>query len=82
MGCPRTGYIFTGWNTDPAGGGTPYQPGDTIPVVLADTGLHAQWEELPPNPETASPACEPISTCTCNGAGRPADNLPQRGESV
>lgn len=78
----RTGYIFTGWNTDPAGGGTPYQPGDTIPVVLADTGLHAQWEELPPNPETASPACEPISTCTCNGAGRPADNLPQRGESV
>ena len=43
----REGYVFTGWNTDPSGGGTAYQPGDTISVT-GDLTLYAQWEALPP----------------------------------
>ena len=43
----REGYVFTGWNTDPSGGGTAYQPGDSI-YVTGDLTLYAQWEAVPP----------------------------------
>lgn len=43
----REGYVFVGWNTDPYGGGTAYQPGDTI-YVTGDLTLYAQWEAVPP----------------------------------
>ncbi|MBR6505626.1 InlB B-repeat-containing protein, partial [Candidatus Saccharibacteria bacterium] len=43
----RTGYTFIGWNTDPNGYGTWYQPGDRI-YDLAQPGetiyLYAQWQ--------------------------------------
>ncbi|WP_252198647.1 InlB B-repeat-containing protein [Clostridium sp. MCC353] len=43
----REGYVFAGWNTDPFGGGTAYQPGDDI-YVTSDLTLYAQWEAAPP----------------------------------
>lgn len=43
----REGYEFVGWNTDPFGGGTAYQPGDLI-FVTSDIALYAQWEAVPP----------------------------------
>ena len=33
---------FSGWNTEPDGSGTPYQPGDII-TVEGDITLYAQW---------------------------------------
>jgi uncharacterized repeat protein (TIGR02543 family) len=36
----RAGYIFTGWNTDPLGDGSPFAAGTT---VNADTTVYAQW---------------------------------------
>ena len=38
----RTGYVFSGWNTNAAGTGTNYQPGDTVSVGSAIT-LYAKW---------------------------------------
>lgn len=43
----RENFIFSGWNTDPAGTGTAYRPGDTIPDVQTDISLYAQWIPLP-----------------------------------
>ncbi|MBQ7600015.1 MAG: InlB B-repeat-containing protein [Clostridia bacterium] len=49
-GCPftRTGYVFDRWDTDPSGTGTPYAPGDRIPVEGEDVTLYAQWKEAVP----------------------------------
>lgn len=38
----RTLYVFTGWNTSPAGSGTAYGDGDTYPFDASVT-LYAQW---------------------------------------
>ena len=43
-GISRDGYTFTGWNTKAGGGGTDYDPKDTITVTSSVT-LYAQWEE-------------------------------------
>lgn len=37
---------FTGWNTIRTGGGTSYQPGDTINPVTQDLTLYAQWTTI------------------------------------
>lgn len=42
VGISRTGYTFTGWNTQPDGSGTSFQPGSVI-VVTGDLTLYAQW---------------------------------------
>ena len=39
----RTGYVFTGWNTEPDGSGTPYADGATV-SNLGDVTLYAQWQ--------------------------------------
>ncbi|MEA4812530.1 MAG: Cna B-type domain-containing protein [Anaerolineaceae bacterium] len=43
----RTGYYFTGWNTQANGGGTAYQPGAQVMVDRIDAStntLYAQWK--------------------------------------
>ncbi len=42
VGIERTGYTFTGWNTEADGGGTEYQPGSKINVT-GNVTLYAQW---------------------------------------
>ena len=49
--CRKTGYKFAGWNTEPDGSGTMYQPGQTISdgltVYNEDTvSLYAQWTPI------------------------------------
>ncbi len=41
-GISRAGYIFVGWNTEPDGSGTYYEPGDTV-VLTQGLTLYAQW---------------------------------------
>ena len=48
------GADFIGWNTQPDGSGTQYQPGDTIEVT-ENTTLYAQWSL---HPTTQQPAEE------------------------
>ena len=42
----RTGYRFTGWNTEPDGSGTAYQPGQTVGPFYADLTIFAQWQRV------------------------------------
>ena len=42
-GYSRTGYDFTGWNTQAGGGGTSYANLATISSINADIDLYAQW---------------------------------------
>lgn len=39
----RTGYVFTGWNTEPDGSGAHYADGATV-SNLGDVTLYAQWQ--------------------------------------
>ena len=41
----RTGYIFTGWNTQPDGSGTAYAPDVAIVLTEPVTTLYAQWKK-------------------------------------
>ena len=45
----RTGYTFTGWNTEADGSGTSYEDGATVSNLTTEDGatvtLYAQWEE-------------------------------------
>ena len=46
---------FLGWNTQPDGSGTAYQPGDTVQIKDSDVVLYAQWDN-PPQVEAAADA--------------------------
>ncbi len=41
----RSGYTFTGWNTDSGGEGSSYANGATISSIAANVTLYAQWSE-------------------------------------
>ena len=45
-GFARSGYTFTGWNTQADGKGTAYKPGDSFTLTDKDTVLYAQWNKL------------------------------------
>jgi uncharacterized repeat protein (TIGR02543 family) len=45
----RSGYTFSGWNTDQDGGGTPYANQATYPFGADDT-IYAQWTRIPSPP--------------------------------
>ncbi|HEY5010835.1 MAG TPA: fibronectin type III domain-containing protein, partial [Acidimicrobiales bacterium] len=59
-----TGYLFSGWNTQANGQGTPYSAGATFDV-LANTVLYAQWTPIqwlppaPPIPLPSTPSATP-----------------------
>ena len=42
----REGFVFTGWNTEPDGSGTQYDPEEALLLPAFDTlVLYAQWRE-------------------------------------
>ena len=65
-GFTRTGYNFTGWNTQADGNGTAYVVGATISNVTANINLYAQWTAAicthPATSTTTTPA-----DCTSEG---------------
>ena len=44
-GFARSGYTFTGWNTQADGKGTAYKAGDSFTLTDKDTVLYAQWSK-------------------------------------
>lgn len=44
----RTGYSFTGWNTEADGSGTHLGAGDTFTMGAVDATLYADWSWVPP----------------------------------
>jgi uncharacterized repeat protein (TIGR02543 family) len=43
----RTGYSFSGWNTQANGSETAYTPGQSLTMSRANVTLYAQWAALP-----------------------------------
>ncbi len=43
----KTGYTFTGWNTDSSGNGTHYNQADTFSIGAVDDTLYAEWKIIP-----------------------------------
>lgn len=77
-GFTRTGYTFTGWNTQADGNGTAYKAGDVVGALATKDGtvtLYAQWEpisytitfdaNIPTNASTADNALGTMDPLTC-----------------
>ena len=62
----KTGFIFTGWNTEENGSGTSYLEGNTF-IINANTILYAQWTQT--------------YTLTYNGNTNTSGNAPSDGSS-
>ena len=68
-GFTRSGYTFTGWNTQADGKGTAYKAGDSFTLTDKDTVLYAQWSK-----NSAS-----VGTGT-NGTAKPT-GIPKTGDN-
>jgi uncharacterized repeat protein (TIGR02543 family) len=66
----RTGYTFTGWNTEAGGGGTAYAGGAS--VSCQNLTLHAQWTQASSLTVTYNPQ---------GGTGQPADQTCTSGST-
>ena len=90
-GFSRSGYSFTGWNTQADGNGTAYQAGAEI-KLSSNITLYAQWKasstsnttpsgdstpSTPSSSESSTPATEQTQTSTQSvlGATRPAETV-------
>lgn len=56
----KTGFTFSGWNTQADGNGTNYSPGDSI-TPSANMTLYAKWVAAPTPSPTPSPSVSPAS---------------------
>ena len=60
----KTGYTFSGWNTEADGSGASYAPGDTFTLGSAKVTMYAQWTVIP------------TYTVTYNGYGNTGGRAP------
>ena len=60
----RTGYAFSGWNTEADGSGTSYAADETFTMGTSDVALYAQWTLIP------------TYTVTYNGNGNTSGSAP------
>ena len=67
----RTGYSFSGWNTQADGSGTTYQQADTFAMGGADVTLYALWVSTFP----------PSFSVTYNGNGAESGDVPMDNNS-
>ena len=68
-GFARSGYTFTGWNTQADGKGTAYKAGDSFTLTDKDTVLYAQWSKNSGSAGTGT-----------NGTAKPTDS-PKTGDN-
>ena len=68
-GFARSGYTFTGWNTQADGKGTAYKVGDSFTLTDKDTVLYAQWSKNSGSAGTGT-----------NGTAKPTDS-PKTGDN-
>lgn len=87
----RSGYTFTGWNTNANGTGTAYSGGQTFKITK-DTTLYAQWEpkngtkytveyyyeEEGEYPETATSSVERTGTTEATANVKDSDKTPAK----
>ena len=78
-GFARSGYTFTGWNTQADGKGTAYKPGDSFTLTDKDTVLYAQWSKNSGSAGTGTNGKPSAGTGT-NGTAKPTDS-PKTGDN-
>ncbi|MCI1983610.1 MAG: InlB B-repeat-containing protein [Bifidobacteriaceae bacterium] len=76
----RKGYTFTGWNTQPNGSGTEYQPGDVLPPARGYL-LFAQWKENAPATDPGTATGSSATTDPSNGAATDEDSVKADSEA-
>ncbi len=76
----RTGYVFTGWNTLPGGGGTSYSPAAAFHIGDADTTLYAQW--VAATATVTAPATFPLAISTIYGTASASTGVAVSGASL
>ena len=74
-GFARSGYIFTGWNTQADGKGTAYKAGDSFTLTDKDTVLYAQWSKNSSSAGTdTNVTVKPNTDTGTNGTAKPTDS--------
>jgi uncharacterized repeat protein (TIGR02543 family) len=76
----RTGYVFTGWNTQAGGGGTSYSPAATFNIGDANTTLYAQWAAA--TATISAPATFPGVISTTYGTASSSTNIAVSGVNL
>jgi len=71
----KGGYYLAGWNTQPDGTGTTYQPGDTFTMGYYDINLYAIWKEIPDDTGLSAPIT-PIYTVTYHSISHTSGDVP------
>lgn len=75
-------YLFTGWNTDPNGYGTSFQPNDIFDLELKqDLILFAQWEPVHDQTKPTKSETEPTNTVPDNNKSDHNDSDTQMNDA-
>lgn len=70
----KSGYVFTGWNTEANGSGTAYQAGAMFAMPASAVTLYAQWAQLFTVTFDANGGSGPMSSQTSAAAANLTDN--------
>ena len=80
-GFARSGYTFTGWNTQADGKGTAYKAGDSFTLTDKDTVLYAQWSKNSGSAGTGTNGtAKPSAGTGTKGTAKPTDS-PKTGDN-
>ena len=80
-GFARSGYTFTGWNTQADGKGTAYKAGDSFTLTDKDTVLYAQWSKNSGGAGTGTNGtAKPSAGTGTNRTAKPT-NSPKTGDN-
>lgn len=80
-GFEREGWRFAGWNTEPDGSGTSYDPADPLTLPQGATTLYAQWEKVE-TPAAAAPMTISEPTAKTTVAAPIKAPLPQTSDAT
>ena len=80
-GFARSGYTFTGWNTQADGKGTAYKAGNSFTLTDKDTVLYAQWSKNSGSTGTGTKGtAKPSAGTGTKGTAKPTDS-PKTGDN-
>lgn len=80
-GFSHEGWRFAGWNTEPDGSGTSYDPADPLTLPQGATTLYAQWEKVE-TPAAAAPMTISEPTAKTTVAAPIKAPLPQTSDAT
>lgn len=70
----KSGYTFSGWNTQANGSGTDYAAGSTYTMGTANATLYAKWAVAASAPTVTDGSASTLSSTTASASGKVNDN--------